>query len=278
MSDKILRLKDIWLIENVHDYKVHFARWNGGWQPLDVWVGDREEWYGWQAYYPGRDDFNRNYIFTLMDFYHESDVWLFGGIFRVLGCHEDSKEPKGYRYEVELTDHGEAFIGRLKLRSGYKSRPPRVNFENHYDSFEVSEILREPYSGRAFPGYESIDIHFPELEALIRNDRPDWKSALENVQGVYMITDTSTGKRYVGSAYGDSGIWQRWAGYAASGHGWNKELVALTGDNGLGYAREKFRLALLEYCPARMPDEAVIARESFWKNALLTREYGLNLN
>ena len=50
----------------------------------------------------------------------------------------------------------------------------RVNFENHYQNFEVQEILREPYSGRAFPGFEDIDLSFEELETLVRNDRPDW--------------------------------------------------------------------------------------------------------
>ncbi len=29
---------DIWPIENLTDFKVHFARWNGKAQPLDVWV------------------------------------------------------------------------------------------------------------------------------------------------------------------------------------------------------------------------------------------------
>jgi hypothetical protein len=30
---------------------------------------------------------------------------------------------------------------------------------------------------------------------------------LENVKGVYLIVDKSNGKMYVGSAYGDTGIW-----------------------------------------------------------------------
>ena len=48
---------------------------------------------------------------------------------------------------------GKGFIGRLKLRSPYRGRTTRANFENHYASFEVQEILREAYSGRQFPGY-----------------------------------------------------------------------------------------------------------------------------
>ena len=229
-----IKLKDIWPIENVVDYKVHFGRYNGHNEPLDEWLIDRYNWVYWQEYFPGRNEFSRDFIFSLMNFYSEKDIWLFGGIFRVLARHED-------RYEVELTEHGEAFIGRLKIRSSFRGRSTRVNFENHYDDFEVSELLRAPYSGRTFPGYESIDLPFTELSTLIQNDRPDWKSALENVKGVYLITDTSTGKRYVGSAYGDQGIWSRWGAYVSSGHGGNKELQELVGDK-LGLCPGKFQV------------------------------------
>jgi hypothetical protein len=33
-----------------------------------------------------------------------------------------------------------------------------VKFENHYPDLTVQEILREPYSGRSFPGFEDIDF------------------------------------------------------------------------------------------------------------------------
>ncbi len=148
-------LREIWPIPDLGTYKLHFARWNGVEQPLEVWVRDRKEWQGWQEYRPGRNEFNRAHIFSLMQFYHEPDIWLFGGIFEALGRHPD-------RYEVRLSDAGAGFIGRLKLHSSYRGRTTRSNFENHYADFEVQEILREPYTGRAFPGYEDIDLSFEE--------------------------------------------------------------------------------------------------------------------
>lgn len=187
-------LRDIWQIENPTDYKVHFGRWNDWEQPLDAWVKDHREWQGWQEYYPGRNDFNRKFIFSLMDFYHEEDSWLFGGVFEVTARH------LGERYEVALTDIGAPFIGRLKLRSPYRSRPTRVKLENHLGTFIVSELLREPYTGRQFPGYEGVHLSFGELESIVRNERADWKSALSSVKGVYLVTDRHTTKRYVGSA------------------------------------------------------------------------------
>ena len=84
-----IQLSEIWRIENLSDYKVHFARWNGDAQPLEVFVRDKAEWQGWQEYWPGRNDFNRPYIFSLMQFYHETDIWLFGGVFRVLERHSE---------------------------------------------------------------------------------------------------------------------------------------------------------------------------------------------
>lgn len=265
-------LKDIWPIEDVSEYKVHFARYNQQAQPLEVFVRDKAEWQSWHEYRPARNDFNRPLIFTLAQFYHETDIWLFGGVYRVLERHEN-------RYEVALTDQGSGMIGRLKLRSPYRGRTTRANFENHYEGFEVQEILREPYTGRHFPGYDGIDLSFEELEALVKNDRPDWKAALQNIKGIYLISDTSSGKRYVGSAYGDQGIWSRWCSYVASGHGGNVELKTLVADPTLEYCRENFRFALLEQRPERTDDQIIIDRESFWKRILLTRgEYGLNRN
>ena len=76
-------LRDIWPIAEAEAYKLHFARWNGENQPLEVWARDWDEWQGWQEYRPARNDFNRPYIFALIQFYHETDSWLFGGVFRV---------------------------------------------------------------------------------------------------------------------------------------------------------------------------------------------------
>lgn len=267
-----IRLADIWSIAEPHQYKLHFARWNGENQPLEVWARDRREWQGWQEYRPARDDFNRPSIFSLIQFYHELDIWLFGGVFRVVARHLD-------RYEVELAEEGNGFLGRLKLRSAYRERATRVNFENHYSGLEVQEILREPYSGRSFPGFEDIDVSFEELETLVRNSRPDWQAALSSIKGIYLISDITTGKRYIGSAYGDQGIWSRWCAYVASGHGGNVELRTLVSDPTLGYCREAFRFALLEARPASTPDDVILAREAFWKRVLFTRgEQGLNRN
>lgn len=257
-------LSNIWRIPSPENYQCHFAKWNGKHQPLEVWVRDKIEWQGWQEHRRVRDDFNRPYIFSLIQFYHEVDAWLFGGIFRVLKRHED-------RYEVELMEDGGGFLGRLKLRSTYRGRTTRVNFENYYTKLEVQEILREPYSGRVFPGYANIDISFEELEALIRSDRPDWKAALESVNGIYLITDKVNENRYVGSTCGHGGIWAQWSNYVATANGDNRTLRALAeADRGIDYCRNSFQFALLECGPFSTSYNTIEGRTNFWRRLLLS--------
>ena len=271
-NKKPILLKDIWPIENTGDYKIHFARKHPTeGHPLDVWIRSKEEWQGWQEYRPANNDFNKRYIFSLMQFYHEDKTWLFGGIFEVIKRHDD-------RYEVKLNDDRKNFIGRLKIYSPYTKRSPRVTMEAHYNKFEVKEILDEEYSGRSFPGFDEINLDFGELESLIRNDRTDWKTALENVKGIYLITDKESKKRYVGSAYGSQGVWSRWKEYIETGHGGNDGLRELVKENGSDYCRN-FHFALIEYWFPNTPDEKVLYRENYWKEILLTRdETGLNQN
>ena len=130
-------LPHIWPMGHPDDYKAHFAINNGAEEPLDVWVENPAKWQDWQEFRGKKEDerFNRPYIFSLMDFYPEKGVWLFGGVFRVLERHDRGRK-------VEPAKEGARFAGRLKLRSDYRERPKRgLNFENHYDTLEVVEIL-----------------------------------------------------------------------------------------------------------------------------------------
>ncbi len=117
------------------------------------------------------------------------------------------------------------------------------------------------------------------LESIYAIQRPDWKTALEHAKGVYLITETSNGNRYVGSAYGVTGIWSRWASYIYTGHGYTDELTKVITMHGIDYARQHFRFALLEQRTKKTDDLVVIERETYWKNVLMTRApYGYNKN
>lgn len=278
-AEHILKINE----DELHSYKLHLACWNGYEQPLNVYLRGWEHWVGWNAWRGGkigRNDFNREYIFSLIQFYHEPNKWLFGGIFRVVERFEDWRETEvGYR--LELLDLYKELIGRLIIDfyrySGLRGRSFKL--EGYYKDFVVSEILKKPFDGINFPGYENINIDFPELEIVFKYQKNDWKGALENVKGVYLISDKSNGKKYVGSAYGDFGIWSRWAVYIGTGHGFNDELTRLISEKGMEYARDNFRFSLLEYRSMRIDDSTIINRESFWKEVMLSRgKFGYNKN
>lgn len=271
-----IKLTDIIPIGNLYDYKLHLACWNKHDQPLDVFVRSKDEWNDWNSWRSHKDDFSRKYIFSLMDFYPEAEMWLFGGIYKVL-----SRGTKNYSrsYKVRLLENSKEFIGRLKVHLKRPARAKAFRLEKYYKSIEVVEIFKECYSGEKFCGLENINHAFRFVESIYKNNKLDWKTALENHKGVYLITDKSNGKRYVGSAYGDSGIWKRWACYIGTGHGWNDELINIIKGKGIEYARSNFSFTLLECMSMKADDKKIIERERFWKEALMTRgNYGYNKN
>lgn len=50
-----------------------------------------------------------------------------------------------------------------------------------------------------FPGYQNVRLRHHELQRIIANDEPSWRDALSSVKGVYVITDLSDGRLYVGA-------------------------------------------------------------------------------
>lgn len=268
-------LSSILRISNPKDFKIHLASWNGKHQPLDVFVRNRDEWDGWNSWRSDKDQFNRGFILSLLDFYPHPGTWLFGGIYRVL-----SRAPLNHQhsYGIERVSDFDGYTGRLKVAFERSGRARSIRLENFFDKMTVAELLAEPYTGEEFPGYERINHDFHVLETVMRCHRPDWKAALANVKGVYLVSDKSNGRQYVGAAYGETGLWSRWVCYMTTGHGWNDELTKIIDIHGIEYARENFRMTLLEYRPAKTDDQVIIDREGFWKNALLTREHGYNRN
>jgi hypothetical protein len=263
-------------IDDPRKFKLHAARWNGDDQPLEVYVRDKNEWFGWNTWRNSKNEFSRKYIYSLIDFYHERDTWLFGGIYEVI---KRNNFPNSHSYEIkELTEYS-LFVGRLKIKLKKPSRGRAFYLEHHIENMTVSEILKQPYSGEVFPGYENINHDFSILTSIFRNENQGWKAALKNIKGVYVITDKSNGKKYVGSAYGDSGIWSRWSCYIGTGHGWNDELTKLIIAEGFDYAKKNFKLCLLEYRPMKADDKDIRERESYWKEVFLSRgKFGYNNN
>ena len=132
---------------------------------------------------------------------------------------------------------------------------------------------------RDMPRWNRITLDFLELRTLFlhSSSNPMWKDYLSNHDGVYLIRHKATNKMYVGSAYGDEGgIWGRWNGYVDTHHNNNKGIqnFLLTDENSIN----DFTFSLLEVFPKGATKAIVISAESFHKDRLGTRDFGLNRN
>ena len=130
-----------------------------------------------------------------------------------------------YRYRLERVAGYEDLDGRVVIawggsRSWHQWLKPK----------EIVEILPKGYVTE-FPGYDEFILTFEQLREIIDNPTAnrEWHRMLAAVAGIYLITDGTTGKQYVGSAYGAEGILGRWSAYVGSGHGGNLLLRELLG-------------------------------------------------
>jgi hypothetical protein len=282
MANTLLGMEAIPLVGLLSDQidplqcKVHFAVFNGERYPIDVLSNDPAEWHNWNSWRGANNDFNRQYVFSLAQDRHDPALWLFGGMWEVLARRP---EPKALSYDVELRhDLMGPYVRRLYVRSTLVGRQRRRSMEACLPDMTVASILEEPFVGDPFPGHDRINHTLAELQVIVRQARPDWRIALEHMKGVYVIHDQVTGARYVGSAYGDTGIWQRWSSYAVTLHGGNVGLQAVLAEKGEDYFRHNMRYALLEFWSMRTDDQHVIDRETYWKDVLLSRAPGTGHN
>lgn len=167
---------------------------------------------------------------------------------------------------------------RLYVRVALTGRNRRPNREACLSDMTVAMIAEEPFGGDPFPGHDGINHSLAEIQTIVKQGRPDWRMALERMKGVYVIHDTVKGEPHVGSAYGDTGIWQRWSYYAHTLHGDNVGLIAHLAAAGGQYFRRTTRFALLDFWSMRTDGQHVIDRETYWKGVPISRSLGHNRN
>ena len=108
----------------------------------------------------------------------------------------------GYEYQ-DLPDY-QKYVGRLIIKFKNKAQTMIRNAESVFDDCYISQILSDTFDNDLFPGYEKVNISWDKMNRILEKD--NWKTALQNQKGVYLLTDTSNGKMYVGSAYGENMI------------------------------------------------------------------------
>lgn len=217
----------------------------------------------------------------------DTNLWLMTGIVNIVkdgGYSNPSKAEyltKKFNFRLVVKFHKDFQNGIVRANTIVQSK-------KLIDLLDVIEIWN-PYKGvgdKAFPGYKNVSISYHDLKRKL-DISEEWRTALKSRKGVYLISDRLTGKQYVGSAYGKDGIFGRWMVYLTSGYDKNenengkypnKKLRNLVKKESLAYIQENFQYSILETFTDDVSDEYIIARESYWKEILLTREFGYNAN
>lgn len=267
----MISLVDILKINGIplRNWKIHLATGSNP-TPLEAYYQGRfKEWQEEQS----KKNFQCEMVVGLIQLH--AGQWLFGGVYRILGVGKGTKTP--YLYRTELLLGQEELIGRVIVRYKRDFRASYIKGHRFGHLLEVAEIKPQRITIEPFPGYNRVVLSHARLCTIVQEHEALWKSALSSVKGVYLIADSRTGLLYVGSATGSDGIWQRWVGYADSGHGGNKELQALLGRKGEKYARS-FHYSILEIADFHATDDEIKEREQHWKRVLLSRDQGLNRN
>lgn len=260
----------------VPNVRVKFNISNGYDDPLDLYKTNPDEvnvtWFLW---HDDRRYFNVGQTAICL-LKLRGDQWLLTTIKKITRLLDVTD---GVGYDADEVKEYEQYFGRLVVEYHNPCRTMGRKYENVMDELEVVEILSEQYTGDEFPGYENVRLSYPLLKNIVDRQLPGWVDALRNQKAVYLITDTKTGKLYVGSATSQTGmLLQRWSSYAADGHGGNIELRELVKQQGLDYVKENFQYSILENYNARMDDGYILKRESWWKETLCTRTHGYNKN
>ena len=262
--------------EIVGGVKVKFNQHNGYNDPMELYLQEPDtvntQWLFWRT---KQRYFNVGQIaICLLKLSY--DTWLLTTIKRVtkeLGVYD------GINYEGEELEEYRQYYGRVIIKYHKTAQTQGMFYSTVQKDLEVLQLLPAAFDGEEFPGYDNVRLSYLQLATIIQRRKQSWVAALENQKAVYLITDTSNGKLYVGSATSDNGmLLARWSSYVENGHGGNKELIALVREKGLEYVQQYFQYSILENYNAKIDDHVVLKRESWWKETLQSRKFGYNDN
>lgn len=285
---RLIKLTDLLPVPEPRLTKVKFnmRAGGGGGEAWDLLLDDHEEWLNmsrWRTRQTNNNMGDARYLLAFAQYYpYGPQYFIFGGFYEVTP--KVPEQIDAYGYEVtQLPRHSE-YVKRLivKLHEPIGRNVYLRRYESVQEQLgpEVYELAPDTKLG-TFPGYQNVRLRHAELQRIIANDEPSWKDALSSVKGVYVITDLSTGRLYVGSASGEAnGLWQRWSAYANLSNltGGNHELEHLRAERGDAHIVEHFQYTILEIFDPKTRPDVILHRESFWKQALDTRLHGMNRN
>jgi len=271
-SQKIF-LNEILKLDNLENVKIRFnLMFRDNWNPIEIFKKEDFDVLleGQYWNYKKKKSYKHGQItLGFIRINNNDESWL---LFHVGKITKDLNKLDGVGYEYEILPQYEKYFGRLIIKYKNKSQTMIRYANSVINHCEVIQILPDTFGNDIFPGYDKVNVSWEEMSRVISKE--SWKAALQNQKGVYLITDISNGKMYVGSAYGENMILGRWQSYIKSGNGGNVELKKLNFD----YIKKNFKYSILDIFKSTTDDQNIISRESWWKSVLQTREYGYNRN
>lgn len=239
--------------------------------PYDLWRAQNGEFERYQAI-QHRDVFSS--ASTIASFVASPlNETIFVGLYEVLDKHLaplGTLDPVGghdvsglFEYKMIPDMRLDSYAGRLLIEWGSGARA-WVQRPDKQDK-AIVEIRREA-ADPPFPGFADFRHRINDLNSVPIS----WRIAMSAVSGVYLLTCTKSGKQYVGSAYGEGGFWSRWEYYNSSGHGGNVAMKKIEDAD--------YQVTILEVSASTANPTEIIEAEARWKNKLLTRHFGLNMN
>ncbi|GAA3714985.1 GIY-YIG nuclease family protein [Salinicoccus jeotgali] len=252
----------------------------------DLLLEDDPEWLIMNSWKTKQSNNNLNhaeYLITMAQYYpYGPEYFAFGGLYKV-----EKKLPEVFNdigYELTLMKDYQEYIKRLIIkiekpigRDVYNRRYHTIQDQLNPEVYEIAPNIKLGH----FPGYQNVRMNHKEMQQVLLREDPSWKSALSYVKGIYVITDKSNGKLYIGSASGNTdGIWQRWSGYAHLENltGGNKEFNNILLNKGKEHIQKYFQYSILEIFDTRTKSEIILERENYWKNVFDTKVNGMNHN
>ncbi|MBS1680338.1 MAG: GIY-YIG nuclease family protein [Bacteroidetes bacterium] len=268
--DKI-KLNDILQLTDLENVKIRFITMSGAkWSPIEIFkntgVDKLLDDHYWN--YERQKSYKEGQI-TVGLARIENNLWL---LFHIGKVTKDLNKLNAIGYEYEILSEYKKYFGRLIVRYKNKAQTLVRLANSVIEECEVAQILPDIFDNDLFPGYDKINLSWNEMSKVIEKD--SWKTALQNQKGVYLITDISNGKKYVGSAYGENMILGRWQSYVKNGHGGNVGLKVFDFD----YIKTNFYYSILDIFKSTADDRTILERESWWKVVLQSREFGYNEN
>lgn len=273
----MLTFNDLLAIEDVDVKQVRLVRHQDGrlrpGRMYEAWRNDRPVFEAYQRV----QSTNRFHLGDLLASFigTEARKTVFVGLYRVAGvsnCPPGSIDPLighdisgHFEYTLLLDDRLSSYRDKVAIEWGAAARV-WVQRAATQPKFVIE--IAEQFEPR-FPSFREFVRPIDEIPTLPHG----WQQVLRSVKGVYLLVDLDSGAQYVGSAKGADSLFGRWMSYVDGGHG---------GDLGLKAAakkgRRRYQVSVLEVVDDNTPDATIEQIESWWKNKLLSRGFGLNRN